>query len=178
MPPSQNDCGFSVCCSLWSSSSISEIDGNKGLERAVVMAQSFLSFSCEAVLQTGGLQSSLVLRKGNQAKFMVSVFCSEPQHDKGKTQGTESKTQGHEQGWGISAGGGLPAGCRREALTAGCVRALALVPLQGSISQEVPRSQAKDREPLAFGEVFSNLLSLVSDLTKFRAGREKVSCVV
>lgn len=130
------------------------------------------------ILQTSDLQLSLVLRKGNQARSTVSVFCSEHQHDKGKTQGTESKTQGHEQGWGISAGGGLPAGCQREALTAGCVRASALVPLQGSISQEVPHSQAKDCEPLAFGEVFSNLPSFVSDLAKFRAGREKVSCMV
>lgn len=72
----------------------------------------------------------------------------------------------------------MPAGCQREALTAGCVRALALVPLQGSISQEVPHSQAKDCEPLAFGEVFSNLPSFVNDLAKFRAGREKVSCMV
>lgn len=109
---------------------------------------------------------------------MVSVFCSEHQREKGKTQGTENKTQGHEQGWRILAGSGLPAGCRREALTAGCACASAVVPLQGSIREEVPRSQAKDCEPLASGEGFSNLTGFVSDLAKFRAGSEKVSCVV
>lgn len=63
MPPSQNDRGFSMCCSLWSSSFISEIDGNKGMGRAMVMAQSSSSFSWEAFVQKS-LQSVCVGRSG------------------------------------------------------------------------------------------------------------------